>query len=166
MLPIKLKSKLIYNLIKNKGYISIYFYNLRLFVAKWKFVPFKILVKSKKKDISIYFNNLKKQNDYSDIFFSQIVKKIKIISFKNFSNIGIKKNCMLTALGCGLVKISTGIFNSFLINKKSIENMNSQTFANFNKNNFLFCVTGSAQINLMIVIYCAISSIFIKIIKE
>ena len=166
LIPIKLKSKLVYNLICNRGYISVYFYNLRLFVAKWKFVPFKIFVTTKKKDISIYFSNLKKQNVYSDIFFSQLVKKMKINNFRNYTNIGINNNSMLTAISCGFVKIIIGVFSCFLINKKSISSLNSQIFANFNKSNFLFCLTGSAQINLILVIYCAVSSFFIKLIKE
>ena len=166
LIPIKLKSKLIYNLIYNRGYLSIYFYNLRLVVARWKFVPFKILVKTKKKDISIYFNSLKNQNAYSDIFFSQLIKKIKINNFRNFTNVGIKNNAMVTALICGFVKSITGVVSSFLVNKKNINNIDSQIFANFTNSNFLLCLTGSTQINLILVIYCVISSFFIKLKKE
>lgn len=167
-LPLKLKSKLIYNLFINKGIISVYFYSIRLFVSKWKLIPFKFIVQRKnKKDISIYFYNLKKQtNDFGEIFFSQLIKKIKLRSFKSFLNFGISEKAYLTSIFVGFFKFLLGSFNVFLVNKKGINSIYSQIFADFKKNNSIFCVSLSLEINLFIIFYCAVTSLFIKFCKR
>lgn len=167
-IPIKFKTKIIYNLIKNKGYVSLYFYNINLMVSKWKFLPFKITVKNKKwkKDKTIYFNNTKKENEYGDIFLSELIKKLKLSNFRTYINFGFCDNCLITALSGGLFKIGIGVLNSFLINANKAFYLDSQIFCDFEKSKTFFCVTTSVKINLFSIVYCLLASLFIKFSKE
>ena len=61
--PIKLKGKVNYSIFNNTGYVSIYFYKIKVFLCKISFIPFKILIETKKKKIQI--DVMKKEDEYS-----------------------------------------------------------------------------------------------------
>jgi len=167
IIPLNLKTKLIYNMLKNQGFVSVYFYKIKLLVNKWKFIPFKIVIENKKgKKSYIYFNKPNKNNSYKDIFLNQIIKKIYIKNFRTYANCGIKENYLATAIGVGVLKIVVAIFNCFLLSVKSASNLNSQIFCDFKRNKFFLCLTLSIQINLFAILGCLISSFFIKFCKE
>ena len=165
-IPLNLKVKVIFNAFENKGYVSVYFYKLKIIVKKWKFIPFKIVIQNKnKKETSIYFNKLSKNNEYKDIFSSQIIRKLHIKNFRTYANFGFNENCLITAVGVGFLKIIVGFFNCFLLNIKDASNLDSQIFCDFKKNKLFLCLTSSVHLNLFAIVSCLISSFFIKFCK-
>ncbi len=164
LFPIKLKGKLIYNLFKNEGIISIYFYKLKLFVSHFKLLPHKILIYGKKKkDISFYFFNQNNQGSIIDIFLMQLIKQIKLNNFRTYANFGLFENAFASSIGSGTLNIMSGVANSYLVNKLDSECITSQIFADYTKTKFIMCFTSSIQLNLLIVIYCFLSSFIIKL---
>ncbi len=164
LFPIKLKGKLVYNLFKNEGIISIYFYKLNLFVSHFKIMPHKILIYGKKKkDISIYFFDDVDQSSVLDIFFMTLIKQIKLNNFRTYANFGIEDNAFASSIGSASLMIVSGFASSFLVNSKSTDNIISQIFADYTKTKFIMCFTSSIQLNLFLVIYSFLSSFIIKL---
>lgn len=164
LFPIKLKGKLIYNLFKNEGIISIYFYKIKLFVSHFKILPHKILIYGKKKkDISIYFFDTDNQSSVLDIFFVSLIKQVKLNNFRTYANFGLCENAFASSIGSGTLNIFTGLANSYLVNYMDSENITSQVFTDYTKTKFIMCFTSSIQLNLFIVLYCFISSFIIKL---
>lgn len=164
LFPIKLKGKLIYNLFKNEGIISIYFYKIKLFVSHFKILPHKILIYGKKeKDISIYFFDTDNQSSVLDIFFVSLIKQVKLNNFRTYANFALCENAFASCIGSGTLNIFTGLASSYLVNYMDSENITSQVFTDFTKTKFIMCFTSSIQLNLFIVLYCFISSFIIKL---
>lgn len=165
LFPIKLKGKLIYNLFKNEGIISIYFYKIKLFVSHFKILPHKILIYGKKnKDISIYFFD--KENNQSsviDIFFVKLIKQVKFNNFRTYGNFGLCEDAFASSIGSATINILTGVANSYLVNNLGSDNISSQIFTDYTKTKFIMCFTSSIQLNLFIIIYCFLSSFIIKL---
>lgn len=165
-LPISLKTKILFNVIENKGCVSVYFYKIKLIVSKWRFVPFKIVVESnKKEETSIYFNKPNKDNNYKDIFFNQVIRRVRIKNFRTYAKLGFNENCLVTAISVGLLKIMSALLNCFLLKYKVPENLKSQIFCDFKNTNFFLCLTSSVQLNLFMIVESIITSFFIKFYK-
>ena len=166
-IPIKFKSKVIYNILNNKGYLSIYFYFIKLFDTTWEIVPFKIIINNKnKKDIKISLYDAGKEADFKELFFKSLLKKVKLINFRTIGRFGIMQDCLLSSAGSGALIVFLQIFNCFLMSKKRCRNLSCQIFTDFNKNNFLLCITTSIKFNLFVVITCALSSLIKKGYRE
>lgn len=162
-IPLKVKSKIIYNVLCNKGYISIYFYNFKFMVTTWKFVPFKILIKNKnKKDTKIYLYNKENDIDFKDIFLKNLIKRVKILNFRTIGRFGLLQDCFISSIGSGIFTIFSQLLNCFIYTKKDCNKLSNQFFTDFNKNNFIYCITTSIQFNLFIVLWCA----FLSLIKK
>jgi len=163
LFPLKIKSKVIYNLMKNNGFVSFYFYNIRLFVGRWKFVPFKLIIKGKKKDVVIGLSNLQTQNDYKDIYINQLMKKIKINNVRSYVKFGFNKDALITSLGGAGLKILSGVACCLLSLKESKKIFMSQVYPDYTNTILFICVTASIQLNLIIIIYCFFSSFILNI---
>lgn len=168
-IPIKLKTKLVFNLFKNNGFVSVYFFSFKIMLRRWHFEPRKIVLEDyyeKKKDILIWFKkNEKEKNIFSDIFFDELLLKIKIKSLKFYSNFGFKNNIISTVYFTGLLKIFTGVLKSLILNIKKVKNMEVMLFPNFLKNNSMLCFSLVIQINLFIILSCLTVGI-LKVIKR
>jgi len=161
--PINLKGKLAYNVFSNKGYISFYFYKLRLSLLKIKFIPFKFIIKDKDKEFSI--TDIKNQTNFSDIFIGVLIKEIKIKNFRVLSCFGFNKDCLITSLGGAILLLSALTLSAMVIKKNSADNLTCNIFPDYKKTNFIFCFTSSIVLNLFTVIYCFVISLFIKLKK-
>ncbi len=161
--PIKLKSKIIYNLIKNKGYLSFYFFNFKVLVTTWKVSRFKILIKNKnKKDIKILLFDFKGESDFKDVFFKQLLKVVKIKNFRTIGRFGIEDDCLISSLGSSVLLLISQFFKCYLIEKKSCNNVSSMLFADYSRNNFIVGVTASIKFNLLFASICAVKALYIK----
>lgn len=163
-MPIKLKTKLIFNLFENKGFISIYFFSFKVMLRNWYIKTNRVVLKdfyNKKKDILIWFGgkNENEKNVFSDIFFNKLLFKIKIKSFKVYSNFGFKNNVYLTFYITAFLNICAGVFKSLIFNTKKVKNMEVALFPSFLKNNSMFCFSLAIQINLFVVLNCLIISL-------
>ncbi len=165
LFPIKLKGKLIYNIFKNEGIISIYFYKLKFFVSHFKLLPHKILIYGKKKkDISIYFfDKDNTQSSVLDIFFVSLIKQVKLNNFRTYANFGLCENAFASSIGSGTLNIFTGLASSYLVTNWDADCISSQIFTDYTKTKFIMCFTSSIQLNLFMVIYCFLSSFIIKL---
>lgn len=164
--PINLKGKIIYNILHNSGYLSIYYYKLKMFLANLRFTPFIVFIESKK--IKASFDIFKKEEQYSfsEIFFKEIFKRVKIKNFRLFSKFGFMRDCMLSCIGSGTMTILSSLTMSLLMNKKTVFNSCIQIFPDFLYSRFLICFTGSITLNLFLIIYCAIVSLLKIMVRE
>lgn len=164
-IPIKLKGKLIYNVFKNEGHVSLFFFNIKLFLASISFKAFKLIVKTKKKESAIPLTNMQKKEGFGDYFFSEILDKVKINDIRNFTRFGIIQDCMVSCMGSGMIIILSSLINTFLYNKKTISNSLVQVFPDYTNSRFLNCITSSITINLFVIIWALVVS-FIKFLKK
>ena len=164
--PINLKGKIIYNILNNSGYLCIYYYKIRLFLANLRFIPFKVLIESKK--IKTSFDMFKKEEQYSfsEFFLKEIFKRLKIKNFRLFSKFGLMQDSMLSCIGSGTITFLSSLMMVLIMNKKKVFYSCIQVFPDFLYNRVLICFTGSITLNLFLIIYCAMVSIVKIIIRE
>ena len=110
--PIKLKAKVNYDILNNYGFVSIYFYKLKVFLCKISFVPFKILIETKRKRFK--FKIFKKEKDYSygEIFFKEVMKRLRINNLRLTSRFGLFQDCLLSSIGSGSILALSSILMS------------------------------------------------------
>lgn len=117
--PFKLKSKISYNLLKNKGLIKFYFF-------KWNFLTLKVKIKrkyiylitKKGKVILVPIETGNQTNiEYVDLTLI-LLNKTTINTIKISLNIGVKDNPFYTALLFGSLQIVNNILLSIIKTKK------------------------------------------------
>ena len=163
LLPLKVKGKIGYNVFKNQGYLSLFFFNLKLFLAKWKLTPSNLQLYSKTKTISIYFNTFKNQTNLGDIYVSNLLKKIKIKNLRIIANFGFNADQMISCLGGAGLDVVLKAICCILQLKKPSSKLDVQVFTSTNRTGFIVCGTTSIQVNLMILLVCFVKSLFRKI---
>ena len=126
--PFRLKGKLSYNILKNEGYLSLFFYSIKLTLISIKFLPFKIKLKSQNKKFYLSFKDLVQENNFGEVFINSIFKVVKIKSIKFFSNLQFKDNSFLPYLTCGTLYVLFGVFYSFFSNIKNFSNIFNSFF--------------------------------------
>ena len=119
ILPIKLKAKIKYNLLKNKGDIKFYFFKLNVLSFKFRIKSKYILLTTKKgKNIVVPLEFGPNANlEYVDLTYL-LLDKTTINTLKISINAGVQNNPFLTALMFGLLQTITSIFLGFLKTKK------------------------------------------------
>ena len=163
--PIKLKGKVDYSIFNNTGYVSIYFYKIKVFLCKISFIPFKILIETKKKKIQI--DVMKKEDEYSygEILFKILMKKIKIDNIRFISKFGLFRDCLVSTIGSGTMLVTMSILMSIISSKKTLDNSEITVFPDYTSNRLLLCFSGSIRLNVFVVILSLIISLF-KVIKR
>lgn len=161
--PIRVKSKIGYNLFQNQGYLSVFFFNFKIFLAKWKVFPTHIQIKLKSKTMKIYFNSYQAQTNFGDIYISNLIKKVKIKNLRIIASFGFNADQLISVLcGAGL-DIILKIIYCVLLSKKSSDKLDIKVFTSAKKTCFIMCGTTSIQFNLMILLTCFIKTVFRKI---
>lgn len=119
ILPIKLKAKIKYNLLKNNGDIKFYFFKLNVLSFKFRIKSKYILLTTKKgKNIVVPLEFGPNANlEYVDLTYL-LLDKTTINTLKISINAGVQNNPFLTALMFGLLQTITSIFLGFLKTKK------------------------------------------------
>lgn len=163
--PIKLKGKVDYSVLNNTGFISVYFYKIKVFLCKISFIPFKILMETKKKKIQI--DVMKKEDEYSygEILFKILMKKIKIDNIRFISKFGLFRDCLVSCVGSGTMLVTMSILMSIISSKKTLENSEITVFPDYTSNRLFLCFSGSIRLNVFVVILSLIISLF-KVIKR
>lgn len=164
-IPIKLKGKVDYNIFNNTGYVSIYFYKIKVFLGKISFVPFKILIETKKKKIQVDFMKKEDEYSYGEILFKILMKKIKIDNIRFISKFGLFRDCLVSAVGSGTMLVTMSILMSIISSKKTLENSEITVFPDYTSNRLLLCFSGSIRLNVFVVILSLLISLF-KVIKR
>lgn len=163
--PIKLKAKVNYDILNNYGFVSIYFYKLKVFLCKISFVPFKILIETKRKRFK--FKIFKKEKDYSygEIFFKEVMKRLRINNLRLTSRFGLFQDCLLSSIGSGSILALSSILMFTLSSEKNIEHGKIMVFPDYMHSRMLFCFSGSVRLNIFLIILSLVVSLF-KTIKR
>lgn len=160
--PIKLKAKIIYNLFKNEGFLSIYYYKLQLSIFTLKVVPFKIVLDNGKRQTNIYFFN-NEDDSFGDLFLTRLLNQIKIKDFRTYARFGFNSNCMLACMGCTSLTLFSTFSNLILMNKFGNFKSDIQIFPDYINSRFLLCYTISICLNLFIIIKTLFICLLIKL---
>lgn len=160
LFPLKIKGKFTYDIFNNYGFVSLFFFSLKLSIFKIKFLPFKIKIKAKGKRFYVTFRDIISENNFGEVFFNTILKVVKIKSIKLFSNFAIKDNAYVSHLTSGLFYVLFGSAFSYFSQVKNFYNVECLNFANFTNTNFVINFTCSTQTNLLMIIICFVISIF------
>ncbi len=160
-IPIKVRGKINYNIFLNSGYVSLFFYKIKILVARFKIKIFKIEVwPLNKKPISLYFKDLKNQSTFSDMFFANLLGVIKVKNFKIISNFGAQNDYLTSSLISGFLKIISGVV--FCLFKNNFNSAKSiQNFTSYNQTKFLVAATVVIRLNLFYVILALIKSVIL-----
>ena len=163
--PIKLKGKVDYSVLNNTGFISIYFYKIKVFLCKISFVPFKIIIETKKKKIQVDFMKKEDEYSYGEILFKILMKKIKIDNIRFISKFGLFRDCLVSCAGSGTLLVTMSILMSIISSKKTLDNSEITVFPDYTSNRLLLCFSGSIRLNVFVVILSLLISLF-KVIKR
>lgn len=163
--PIRVKSKLIYNVFNNKGYASLFFYNLKLLICRYKFKKLKLIARAKNKEFEIDLINEKNQTNFGEIYVMQLLKKIRIKNLKLFSQFGFNRDLLASSVGGASLNIIFGIMLSIICNKKKIDNYEITTINNEARTTFLIIISTSIQLNIFWLILSFIKTLLLKIKK-
>lgn len=166
--PFRIKCKFSYNVFSNSGFLSLFFYGIKLSLVKIKILPFKVKLRTKNKKFYLSFKDFIKENTFGEVYLNSIFGVTKIKSIKIFSNIQLKNNSFLPYLLTGSLYLIFGVFYSYFSFFKNFYSIKCLNFANSTNTNFVINFTISVQLNLFLIIYCFFVSIFknIKRIKE
>ena len=164
-IPIKLKGKVDYSVLNNTGFISVYFYKIKVFLCKVSFIPFKILIETKKKKIQVDFMKKEDEYSYGEILFKILMKKIKIDNIRFISKFSLFRDCLVSCVGSGTMLVSMSILMSIISSKKTLDNSEITVFPDYTSNRLLLCFSGSIRLNVFVVILSLIISLF-KVIKR
>ncbi len=157
LIPIKIRSKIIYDIYKNKGYLSLYFYKLKLAVLTLSFEPMKIVIDNKKH--KSYFYLIKEKNvktSFGDVYIEQLIKKIKINDFRTYARFGLMEDCMYSCLGTACIITFSSILNYFLFDKEGVFRTSINAYPDYLHNRFLLGYTASISLNIILLLYCVV----------
>ena len=116
--PIKVKAKISYNILKNKGLIKFYFFKLNFLTLNFKIKRKYLYFTTKKgKVILIPFDERQQNLEYVDLSLI-LFDKTTINTLKIYINIGIKDNPFYTAILYGALNTLNSIILSILKTKK------------------------------------------------
>ena len=166
LLPLTFKGKISYNIFNNYGYISLFFFSIKLCLLKIKILPFKIRFKTNKKKFYLTFSSFISEDNFGEVFLNTLLKFIKFKSIKFFTNMSIKDNAYFPYLIAGTLYILFGTFYSYYSLSKNFYNVECLNFANFTNTNFVINLTCSVKVSLLIIIICFFISVFKNLKRE
>lgn len=160
-IPFKLKVKLSYDILKNKGTISITLMVFRVFLGEFKILGKKLMMTyAKDKYHEVDINGIKNSSNFMDNFVINILKNIKVNTFKIYANIGYKYDAFLTAMLVSGINIFIQIAISQFLNRKPLAKVITSIFPNFCDTKLFFAISSSVSLNLYLIIMCAIIALF------
>lgn len=159
LFPIKLKAKVIFDLLSNSGYISAFFFKIRVFLGKISLAPTKLILQTKKNLSCLYFFENKSNEDFSEMFFGNLIKCIRLNDLRFIGRFGLFANCLLTSLCCGSSMTVMGIMYAILNSNRGQIPSDIRLFPDYRHNTILICFTSSITINLLAIIRSFITTI-------
>ena len=158
-LPIRIKSKVIFNFLSNSGYISMFLFKLKIFLGKISLLPTKIVIKTKNKTRYLCFLCNDKDNTFGEKFFTNLIQNIKIKNLRLFGKLGLLQDCLFTSLSCGGILMGFGVLYSLLNTKRGIVASSLKLFPDYKYNTILLCFTGSIQLCLFAILKSFVKTI-------
>ena len=165
-MPIKLRSKIDFNVFINEGIFSLFFFKLKVILAKLEFQPFKILVKTKKQTIPIYLFSAQRENNFVDLFFDEFLHSLSFNNAKFISRFGIMQDCMLSSVGCGCLLNAFSLISCQIAQNKKRAMTSIYCSPDYNYNTFIVCLSTSITFNIFILLKCLVVSIVRILLKE
>lgn len=162
--PIKIKAKVVFNFLTNGGFISLFLFGFNAFLGKIKILPTKLAILSKKKLSYLYFFGNKTQEDFGEMFYTNLLQSIKLNDLRLIGKFGLFANCLFTSLSCGGVMMGGGIAYSLLSSFRGRVPSSIKIFPDYRDNTILLCFTSSIKLNLFVILKAFIQTIcdFIK----
>lgn len=147
-MPINLKAKVSYNVLKNKGKINLKLFKLDIFTAtllvQTGFLELK-LKNGKTLLTSLVIRNTKQLKETD--FVLLILQKIYIQQGVMYINFGLQDDALLTAMSMGVVKMFTSILGTIVKSKKVESKIKNKIYPSFNKDKFIVCLKASIKIS-------------------
>ncbi len=146
-IPLRVKVKINYNFLRNYGFSSGYFFNIRLFLFSIKLYPNIINLESGKKNLKITMVDFGDKKSFGEKYFSSLISLLKIKHMRALSHIGIGNNCMLSCLVCGWLN---ALFGSLVcvVTKNNMPPIEINNFPDFLKPNALCAFSLSVDITI------------------
>lgn len=157
ILPFRAKAKISYNLAKNEGKIIVILAKLTIFQADFELMYNSIILKNKNGDKKTNFSKFGKSG-FGDIFALNLIKSVKINTFKTDISLGFKDCCFLTSMVAGSILTFGGILTSIFGNKAYV--VKNTVSPLYDESNLVVRFSSSVSLNLLIVIICLFNALF------
>ena len=157
--PINLKTKISFNFYDNSGFLSLYFYRLKLGLFLLSFSPFKIVLHSPKKQIKLDLFSLKNSSKYGEVFLSNIIDVTHINNANMFLSFGIF-DAFISSTFCALVDSLGMSAITLSLPHKHFDNFSFKAMPCYFEDTFVIALSLSATINIFWIIFCLIKSLF------
>lgn len=157
ILPFRAKAKISYNLAKNEGKITIILAKLTIFQEDFELMHNAIILKNKNGDKKTNFSKFGKSG-FGDIFALNLIKSVKINTFKTDISLGLDDYCFLTSMVEGSILTFGGILTSIFGNKVNV--VKNTVSPLYDESNLIVRFSSSVSLNLLIVIICLFNALF------
>lgn len=157
ILPFRAKAKISYNLAKNEGKITVILAKLTIFQEDFELMYNAIVLKNKNGDKKTNFSKFGKSG-FGDIFALNLIKSVKINTFKTDISLGLKDCCFLTSMVAGSILTFGGILTSIFGNKAYV--VKNTVSPLYDESNLVVRFSSSVSLNLLIVIICLFNALF------
>ena len=158
LLPLTLRAKLDYIVSENHGALCIYFFRIKVFIAKVYLDKNKILIKTKHKCHEIILSNLRSGKDFKSKFIKNLILSLRYNNVRLLSSIGLD-NAMYSALSCGALDMLCGMSFMALKDKLNVKNYSYVFMPSFLSFGAVVALSSSISFSLMQVLYVFATSI-------
>lgn len=164
IIPINLKTKVVYDLLKNRGKIQLKLFKLTLFYFTFKVeTGFLELTTRKNKKLLVPMESGASGVNIQTDFILIVLKKIRIQHGTIYVNFGAKSDAFATAMIVGFVKVITSCLGAFLKTKKPDSKITNKIYADFSNDKLKLCLKASIKISILQVIDAYFKSLIGKI---
>lgn len=164
VIPINIKAKVVYDVLKNEGKIQLKLFKLTLFYVTFTIEKgFLELTTKKNKKILVPIETGTGGTNIQTDFILILLKKIRIQHGTIYVNFGAKSDAFLTAIIVGTVKVLTSSFGAILKSKKSKSKLTNKIYADFSKDKLKLCLKASIKISILQVFDAYLKSLVGKI---
>ena len=153
LVPIGFEFRLVFNPLKNVGFVSLKVLGIRVKLAEFKIKDTSLIVITKKgaelKELEVSGEKIRLLEQFS----IQIKDKIKIKKFEFHSNVGLNdafKSAMISGLICSLVNMAMGYVKNF----KQTSEVRVVGHTSYNEKKFQLGALGRLSISLFDALYC------------
>ena len=163
-IPINLKAKVSYNILKNNGSVQIKLFKLALIDAYLVIQKGFVELRQKKNGKVFLSPFIFGDSEFQETDIVMILlKKIYIEHGTIYINFGLKDDAFISAMAVGISKTVTSIFGAILKSKKHEARIKNKIYPSFNKDRFLICLKASIKISIWQVLQSLLQSKFRKI---
>lgn len=161
-IPIRIKVKIHYDFMQSHGFISGYFFNIRLFLFGLKLMPNKIQFEGKKKNFVFSIIDFGGGKSFGEDYFGCLIKLLNLTHIRQLSRIGFEDNCMLSCLTCGALNAVFGSLTCVAFGDSETP-FEINNFPNFLYKSALFGFSSSVDITIIKMLLALIQTFSKKI---